>query len=247
MKGGGKWGEDATISPGWDRLGQSALNAVSAPETWATAAAGLAFRIADHADKKVTEWAAERTPVYGSQERASRISDDIVNAVETVWIASALATPSGEQAGEWTVNKAKGLGVQAGGGILLTSTVGYIQEATDRRSPDRMYEEGFPSGHIAEVAYFSTLTSRNIDALEWQRGAVTAARVSLGILNAAEAWARIEANQHFPSEAFGSIAVGHFLGAFFHDAFMGILSQPDTALLIEPRPKGAVAVFRIGF
>jgi hypothetical protein len=247
MTGGGKWGEDATVAPGWGRLGQAALNAVAAPETWATAAAGLAFRIADRTDRSVTEWAARNAPVYGSQQRASRVSDNIVNAADLVWAASVLATPSGEKPGEWAVNKAKGLAVQAGGGVLMRGTVGFFKDAIDKKAPNRTDEDGFPSGHITQVAYFSTLTSRNIGTLEWPRRGVTAARISLGILTAAEGWARIEANQHFPSEMFGSIALGHFLGAFFNDAFMGIRNKQDAALLIEPRPKGVTALVRFFF
>ena len=102
MPNGRGWGQDATLTPGWARIGAAALNAAVAPETWGPAAGALAFQVND-ADRKVTKWAARNTPVFGSPERANRMSYDLRDTASALWIASAVAAPSGDNAGDWSI------------------------------------------------------------------------------------------------------------------------------------------------
>ena len=37
----------------------------------------------------------------------------------------------------------------------------------------------------------------------------------------ATAWARVEANQHYPSDVLVGLGLGHFMGSFFTHAFLG--------------------------
>jgi membrane-associated phospholipid phosphatase len=36
------------------------------------------------------------------------------------------------------------------------------------------------------------------------------------------AWARVEARKHYPSDVLAGAALGHFLTAFIHDAFLNL-------------------------
>ncbi|MDA8101040.1 MAG: phosphatase PAP2 family protein, partial [Nitrospiraceae bacterium] len=199
LPNGRGWGQDATIAPGWGRVGEAAWNALSAPETWAPAAGALAFRI-NHADRNVSEWAAKSTPVYGSQMKAAHMSDNLLKASGVLWAASGIATPGGPEAGEWIENKTKGFLVETVGGISMRETVAYLKNATDRTRPNGRDQASFPSGHSSGAAVFATMTSKNIDTLGWSDGEVAAARIGLGAMTAATAWARVEANQHYPSD-----------------------------------------------
>jgi hypothetical protein len=240
------WGQDATLAPGWDRLGQAVLNAAIAPSTWAPAAGALAFQIGD-ADKKVTSWASRKTPVYGSQKNADRISNRLLDAAGGAWLASALFTPSGDDASSWTIAKAKGLGVQEGAGIALRGVVGVIKTETGRRRPNGVGTSSFPSAHASGAALYATLASRNIETMGWSETAVTTSKIALGTLTAATAWARIEANEHYPSDVLAGISLGHFLGAFFTDAFLGLDNERNIAVSIGPLHKGAVVLVGFGF
>ena len=51
-----RWGEDATLFPGWKRLGDSAVNALADPLTWAPLGGALLFQIDDW-DRRVSDWA----------------------------------------------------------------------------------------------------------------------------------------------------------------------------------------------
>lgn len=240
------WGQDATLAPGWERLGRAALNAARAPETWAPAAGALAFQIG-HADPNVASWASKNTPVYGSQENAESTSNRLLHAAGGLWVASGLAAPSGDTFEEWAVNKVQGFAVEGGTGIVTRGVVGYLKNATDRTRPNGVARGSFPSAHATGTALYCTQTSKNLDAFGWFDGTLTAARISLGAITAATAWARVEANQHYPSDVLGGIAIGHFLGAFLTDAFLGLDNPRQVMLLFEPSREGAVAMVRFGF
>jgi len=231
------WGQNATLMPGWERLGAAAKNALFAPETWAPAAGALALQI-DHADRRVQGWAARHTPIFGSQDRADQMSDNLKNASGALWVVSALAAPSADEEGEWLGNKTKGLSVQFGAGILLRSTVGVLKKTTKRERPNNLGETSFPSAHASNVSLYATLTSKNVDTLGWTGNAVVVSRFGLGTITAATAWARVEANQHYPSDVLSGIALGHFFGTFFTVAFLGINDPSQAQVMFEPLRDG---------
>jgi len=246
MANGRGWGQDATLTPGWERLGKAAYNAAVAPETWVPAAGALAFQIG-HADQNVSSWATKNTPVYGSQENAGQMSNRMLGAAGGLWVASGLAAPSGDTFEEWTVNKIYGFGVEGGTGIVTRGVVGYLKSSTDRTRPNGHDRASFPSAHATGTALFCTQTSKNLEAFGWSDSTLTAARFGLGALTAATAWARVEANQHYPSDVLGGIAIGHFFGAFLTDAFLGLDNPRHALILFEPSREGAVAMVRLGF
>jgi hypothetical protein len=245
MQNGKGWGQDATLAPGWDRVGRAAWNAAKAPETWVPAAGAAAFQIG-HADQKVSDWATRTTPVFGSPDRAGRASDLLLGTSEVLWIASGLATPSGDGTGEWLLNKGGGFGVQVGSLFLLQSTVGSLKSATDRTRPNGE-PNSFPSGHASMTADFATMTSKNVEAMEWSGTTTTVTQFGLGAMTAATAWARVEAGYHYPSDVLAGAALGHFFGAFFTDAFLGIDDPGRALVLFEPSRDGVIALVRLGF
>jgi membrane-associated phospholipid phosphatase len=68
-------------------------------------------------------------------------------------------------------------------------------------------------------------------------------RVGFALLTAGTAWARVEAKKHFPSDVLAGIAIGHFIGAFMNDAFLGLDPQ-DAQLSLVPARGGALVSFR---
>jgi hypothetical protein len=246
MANGRGWGQDATLGPGWDRIGTAATKAALAPETWMPAAGALAFQIG-HADENLQEWANKQTPVFGSERNAEQMSDNLMHASAALWVMSGLATPSGGETGGWLLNKASGLGIQTGAGILLRSTVGVIKSTTDRTRPNGKDTESFPSAHASNTSLYSTMAAKNAENMGWSDTALIITRYGLGTLTAATAWARLEANQHFPSDVLAGVALGHFFGAFFTDAFLGIEDSNKVLVLFELSRDGYVMTVRFGF
>ena len=246
LPNGRGWGQDATFSPGWQRVGQAARDAALAPATWIPAAGALIFQAGD-IDRKLADWAADHTPVFGSQKRAAQASDYLRDATGAAYAITVLATPSGKQFGEGAIAKGKGLAV-GGAAILSTFAVTEgLKEAAHRTRPDASDSLSFPSGHASQTAVLEMLTSRNLASLSLPEEGRIALRIGLTTLTVGTAWGRVEAHKHFPSDVLFGIALGHFLGAFINDAFLGLRQSQDGGFTIQPSREGVVLGLRWPF
>ena len=174
------------------------------------------------------------------------MSDNLLDSSAVIWVASIAVAPSGDTVTEWSIAKAAGIGVQTAGGILTRSTVGFLKQNVGRSRPGGG-NGSFPSAHASGAATYATFASANIETLGWSRGAVTASDIGLGALAAATAWARVEANFHYPSDVLGGIAIGSFFGVFFTDAFLGLDNPRNVMVQLGPSREGAVVAVRFNF
>lgn len=246
MANGRGWGQDATLAPGWDRLGQAAWDALAAPATWAPLAGAVALQ-SDRADKDIQRWAAKNTPVYGTQRNADKMSDNLMTAAGALWALSGAAAPSGNDFGEWTLNKTRAFSVEVSAGIVTRGLVGIGKGNTHRPRPNDANKESLPSAHATGTTFYTSLASRHVDTYGWPAGAVTASRIALGTLTTATAWARVEANQHYPSDVLAGIALGHFMGAFITNAFIGADNPRQVMPILEGSRDGVMVGIAFDF
>lgn len=239
------WGEDATALPGWERVYASAANAARDPWVWAPLA-GAALMQIDDWDRRTADWAREHTPVFGSQESAKDWSDDLRRASVLVHYATILATPSGPDAEDWLVNKIKGTLVSVAAVSTTSAVTRTLKTRIDRRRPNDLAGESFPSGHTSSAAVHTRLASRNLESMELSEPTGLALDIGLHALTIGTSWARIEAGWHFPSDTLFSMALGNFLGAFFNDAFLGLDPQ-RAAIALRPSDGGALLEWRVQF
>jgi len=239
LPNGRGWGQDATILPGWHRVWDAAVAAALAPETWVPAAGALAFQVGD-LDRNLSQWASDHTPLFGSRKSADRASDYLSNGAEAAYLITALATPSGEEPGAWALAKVKGIAVGLAAVELTDQSTDLLKSETHRTRPDGSDDRSFPSGHTSNAAVCATLASRNLDSLPLSAGSNTALRIGLASLTAGTAWTRVEAKRHFPSDVLAGAALGHFLGAFMNDAFLGLDLPYDPIITVEPSSKGVM-------
>jgi hypothetical protein len=232
LPNGRGWGQDATFSPGWKRVGEAAVGAALDPHTWVPAAGASVFLIGDW-DEELSDWASEHTPLFGSQEGADNASDYLTGAAVGAYVLTALATPSGEQARGWTSAKMKGVGVGAAASILTYGATGLLKEAVGRDRPDGSDDRGFPSARTSNAAVFEALAARNLRSLALSGGSNTALRIGFTALSVGTAWSRLEARKHFPTDVLAGAALGNFLGAFINDAFLGLERSGNLAVAIE--------------
>lgn len=239
------WGEGATLTPGWERVRESAANAAKDPWTWGPLIGAAAFQIDDF-DRRTSDWAREHTPVFGSQNSAEQWSDDLRSASNVAHYVTILATPSGDEPAEWLLNKLKGTLV----GVAAVSATGQItnlmKEEFDRERPNGQDGESFPSGHTSSSAVHTRLASRNLQSIEMSDGTRTALDVGLHALTIGTSWARIEAGWHYPADTLFSMALGNFIASFVNDAFMG-LSPSQPALAVQVVDDGAVLQLHVRF
>lgn len=246
LPGGRRWGEDVTLLPGWQRVRSAAVHAVTDPYTWAPAAGAAVVGLGGF-DRRISDWARDHRPVFGTTRNAKRWSDDLSDAAGIGALASALATPSGEGPGEVVWNKAKGLAVEiAAVGTAMTTTV-TLKGLTHRQRPDDSDHESFPSGHSTKAFAYATVGRRNLEALPLPQGLRSALGVGFDAVATATAWARVEAGKHYPSDVLAGAALANLLTGFVHDAFLGLDPGAGPTVAFEPVAGGLAVDLRIPF
>lgn len=224
LSDGSGWGASATLRPGWQRVREAAANAARDPYVWVPLAGAAVFQV-DNFDHRVSDWAQRETPVFGSQEDAARWSDDFRTAASIAYAATVLWTPSGEDAGEWLGNKARGLAVGLAARGLTSASTQALKHAVGRERPNGEDDLSFPSGHTSATSVNSRLASRNLQVVPLSKNTRRTLDTGLLLLDLGTSWARIEAGAHYPSDTLFGMALGNFIGAFINDAFIG--SNPD--------------------
>jgi len=237
---GTRWGESATLTPGWERVERAALAAAKSPWVWGPLAGAAVLQI-DSWDDDVSEWARDETPVFGSVNSAEDWSDGLRDAAVVGYGASVIAAPSGTPGGDWIVAKAQGAAVGVGAFVATSWVTSGLKSLTSRERPNGADDRSFPSGHASSAAVFDTLTVRNLQAVDLSPGLRTTLTISAGAVTAGTAWARVEAGEHYPSDVLVGVALGNFMGAFFTEAFLGSVrhSGAQVALSAEPVRGGA--------
>ena len=239
LPNGANWGEDATIQPGWQRVGRAALAAVEAPGFWLPLAGAAVLQI-DNWDHRVSSWARRETPIFGSQQNASEWSDRLRSASGYAYFATVAVTPGGEEPGPWLLDKARGLAVGGAAIIVTDEESALLKRASARERPNGQDDQSMPSSHASRSAVLTELGRRNmqwVEVSEAVRGVVDA---GLTALTLSTGWARVEAGFHYPSDVLVGMAIGDFNGAFFDAAFMGLPQASHVALAVEPVHAGAL-------
>lgn len=238
LPNGSNWGEEATLRPGWQKVGQAALAAVEAPGFWLPLAGAAVLQI-DNWDHRISGWARRETPIFGSQQNASEWSDRLRSASAYAYFATVALTPGGEEPGRWMLDKARGLAVGGAAIVVTDEESALLKRTSARERPNGQDDQSMPSSHASRSAVLTELGRRNmqwVDVSETARGVVDA---GLTALTLGTGWARVEAGFHYPSDVLVGMAIGDFNGAFFDHAFMGLPQPARMTLAVEPVHAGA--------
>lgn len=243
LQSGRGWGEDATLRPGWERVRTSAVNAARDPWVWAPLAGAAVLQV-DNLDRRTADWAREHTPIFGSQRNAENWSDDLRTASVVAHYATILATPSGEDFGEWVENKAKGTLVDAAAVAATVAVTRSLKTTVGRTRPNAADDESFPSGHASSSAVHTRLASRNLRSLDMPVAARRSLDIGLYALTIGTSWSRVEAGWHFPADTLVGMALGNFMASFVNDAFLG-LDPGSASVTVAATPDGAILQWRM--
>lgn len=239
LSNGGGWGRDVTLNPGWTRIEEAAINAALSPETWGSISAALVLQI-DDMDERISDWASENTPIFGSQNDADKWSDYLRETSGAAYLLTALTAPSGEDPSEWPANKLKGIAVGVTAWGLSSGMTEVLKDQAERKRPDQSDNRSFPSGHSSSAGSFTTLGQRNISYVSLSPAYKKLSNIALYSIAAGTAWARVEAKQHYPSDVLAGYAIGHFFSALINDAFLGLDTKAGPLFAIEPSRNGMV-------
>ena len=174
------------------------MNAARDPWVWAPLAGAAACRS--------TTWiGARRTGLANTRRYSARNVAPSSGATTCgplpAWPTTprSLATPSGDDFGEWLANKGKGhAGRRSSCRVQRSRSRDRSRKTVGRTRPNGQDEESFPSGHTSSSAVHTRLASRNLRSIDMPDGARRTLDVGLYALTIGTSWSRIEAGWHFP-------------------------------------------------
>ena len=241
----GYWGDGATISPGWRRIGEAALKAVKDPFTWAPAAGAAVLQIGG-VDNNIARWANRHTPIFGSRAAAADASDMLDEANLALYLATGLAAPVAPT-DNWIWTKARGFAVGAGAIFATAGSTGVLKNITHRERPVGQGKQSFPSGHASMAGVTDRLTAENLYYYDLPPAARMATNTGLAGLALMTGWARVEAGKHHPADVLAGAALGNFFAVFANEAFLRPELGNNVALNVGPYRDGWEFYFSFAF
>lgn len=245
LQNGRKWGQDAIYPVEVKRISHAAYHAFFDLQTLLPAAGALAFTL-DHFDHRVSDWAIAHHPIFGSADNARHAADDLILGLQAETLLTALATPSGKDPKDWVQNKARGVGVDLGAELATGGLTELLKRTTNRTRPVGG-DHSFPSGHSSNAFSSATLSNRNLNSIPMPEDVRLPLQVGNLVLSTGVCWARVEAGAHYPSDVLAGAALGHFVSAFLHDAFMGVSEHKKWGFNVLPTSGGGMLWLSYGF
>lgn len=246
LPGARRWGEDVTISPGWERVRAAAVEAARDPWVWAPLIGAAGLQI-NSWDREISAWAIRETPIFGSPRNAADWSDYLRSAAVLSHAVTVLLVPSGDDTHSWLVNKAKGYALDLAAVGTANGITHVLKMEIGRTRPSRNNTESFPSGHTTSATTFDRLAARNLGYFDISAAARRRITYGLDALTIATAWARVEAGAHYPSDTLFSIALGNFSANFFRNAFVESAGNRTQELAVVPARDGLMLRYSTRF
>lgn len=225
LQNGKSWGQDTTLTPSTTRLKNAFVSAASDPATWSPLAGAAILSIGD-LDEDLSQQLSDNNPVFGSHDNADNASDTLRDSLVASVLLTALAMPAGNDVKNHITSKSSGLIIELAALKTTDLATNGIKDVSGRERPNQANNKSFPSGHTSRAFAAATLTSRNLESLYLNESVENGIRIGLYTVASATAWARVEAEVHYPTDVLAGAALGNFLSRFIHDAFLGLNSGP---------------------
>jgi len=240
LSNGRGWGQDAIYPVELTKIPRAALNALVDPQTFVPAAGALVFGLTKW-DKNVSHWATEHTPIFGSTKNAENDKLYLEIPLYTEVFITALATPSGGDSKDWVYSKLKGIAVEGAAELVTAGATTLLKDTTGRTRPNGSDNKSFPSGEASAAFSSVALSNRNLDSIQLPQEVKIPLKVVNILLGTSVAWARVEAQAHYPSDVLAGAALGNFLSATVHDSFLNLPKDKTYGFGIFPAKGGMTA------
>jgi membrane-associated phospholipid phosphatase len=226
------------------RWRKAAARAATDPHAWGPAAAAGVVAVLD-ADRRISSWAVERTPVFGSPEDAEEASDDLQRLAHVGMIATAFAAPrdrEGRGGSRWVR-----LVADEGAAVAVRTATAGLKDATGRERPNGMDDRSMPSGHASTTFAYAGLARRNVERMRLPRAGHLASVAAFDTVAGLTAWGRVEAGAHYPTDVLVGASLGSFLSRWLEEGMLGrhgvevslALDRDGIAMTATWRPTGS--------
>lgn len=239
----GKWGKNALWPIKGHRIAHAFKKNISSAHVWAPIAGAGVIHLGNF-DRKISAWATEKKYIYGSKDNTSRKSDQFNDILEYQMYASILFTSSMDEdksLAAFAAHKAKGTIAVVGASKITGWGRHELAPAFKRQRPNKYDHRSFPSGHSNEAGSRNALIRKNLESVD----ANETFKTSLNVVNTSIAggtlWARLEGQNHYPTDVLVGYAFGTFLSGFIYDSIMNL--DESESLVITPTSDSFSAMY----
>lgn len=235
--------QSQSLWPSGEDWKRSIMCAAMSPITWVPLV-GATIIWATGTDRSIVNWASETTPIFGSQNNADSDSTRIRNLLGGAATISTIITPPQMPDESVLVEKAERFGFF----LLSTASAAEITHLlklwVKRERPNGTNNMSFPSGHATEDFSFAAITTRNLDDFHFSKGIQILENGVIYLVASLGAWARVEADQHYPTDVLVGAAIGNFVTSAIYNAFVGM---PNVNVTVIPQKDGGAVNIGVGF
>lgn len=197
------------------RLKDAFKKSATSPHVWRPIAVASVVALSGQ-DAKISSWGRKETPLFASQDRAEKRSDQLGDVLEI------------QGYGSWLVLDLKEKGLQHKSKQFLAMETGVrssywttyaAKRATRRDRPQSQDKLSLPSGHATAGGAWRNVTAHHLGNRAWPLNDLNTGIASL------KSWARVEAGKHYPTD----VLVGYALGSFFTELTHQLWMSPGSA------------------
>ena len=221
--------KDGHLFPSGHELSAAFKNAGTHPGTWIPLLGATAVAVGGW-DRDISEWAVQEEPIFGSYNGKQDPGDILSLSAHIGMLATSLAVQDNDTL--WLCSLTRRLIWEHLGVIAAARLVDPVRRYTDRDRPHGG-KRSFPCWHATKTAAYVGMANRNIQATNFSPFYKYSTQFILTSIALGSGWARIEANEHYPTDALFGMALGNFVAILIHDAFLIDNNNNDLTLIID--------------
>lgn len=228
---------DSRFLPSSAAWRESARDAARDPATWIPLA-GAAVIAASGSDHHISDWASDKTPVFGSRAGAKDFANYGSDALAVMTVGSLLFSPQQNRDESWWEEKSGRMVVMLAAHGAADGVTGALKPLTGRERPNEANNHSFPSGHATAAFAFASEFRRNLEDYPIEDS--TRLMLDIGAYSVASgvAWARVEGKNHYPTDVLVGAGLGNFIASWIYQAFVGDGKRDTDNTLVSVTPVG---------
>lgn len=243
----GNWGRRPLWPIRASRIGSAIRKNAGNPHVWLpVVGAGIAHW--GGYDRPISKAVVQEKAIYNNKTNTGHWSDQFNDILLYQMYGSILLTSSmgeDESLSQWALNKTKGGLVVNLASSSTRYARGQLAKSFRRQRPNRSDHMSFPSGHSTEAGSRNMLVAKNLDSIEMHPYLRTGIKSINTMMAVGTLWARLEGENHYPSDVLMGYALGSFVAGVVYDSLMNL--DDGEVLTIVPLPNEVALRYSMQF
>lgn len=200
------------------RMWNASKIAIANTNTWVPLTGAVLF-VATDTDHPTSDWAVDNRPVFSTRKKANDRGNKLAAALSvSAILSSVLLHTRHSEHSRWDRLK-----IDASTLVMTNGITRALKKSVCRSRPKNtpnVKEVSFPSGHSSQAFSTAAIISENLKLYRMSNKNKISINIGVYTLAYGTAWARVEAEQHYPSDVLAGAALGNFLAVFFREMFL---------------------------